>query len=121
MVTLVLIFTFAMYGGLHLLAWQYQFQTRVESALLKAALIATASSGLITVLVLASTFKLTCLDLAKEWRYTIEDAFRKLAWLVIVVVLVARSFLIVECVKALPNSPASVYEIPTWTAYVPHL
>lgn len=116
-VSLVLIFTFLIYGGLHLLAWRYQFQTRVEGVLWKAASIATASTGLVVVIVQAADN----VPLRWPWEDQIETALTMLALLIVAVVVVARSFLIVECFKALPNSPASVYEIPRWTAYVPHI
>ena len=41
--------------------------------------------------------------------------------LLIAVNVLARSYLIVESFVALPNSPASVYQSPRWTVYVPHI
>jgi hypothetical protein len=35
--------------------------------------------------------------------------------------MVARTHLFVESFVALPNSPPSTYQIPPWTAYVPHI
>jgi len=113
---LALTLTFLAYGSLHLLAWQYNFQTNAEGIMWKIASVTTASSGMIFVLL--------------QWTSSVEDfhwiVFGTLvAVVVLILVLIfeflARSFLVIESFRALPNSPSSVYEIPRWIAYLPHI
>lgn len=118
-VPLVMILTFLVYGSIHLLAWQYHFPTHAESIMWRSASVATASSGL---LVLCMNAPDSIIEIAND---TFEDlGDRILAYLVILlasVAVIARSFLFIESFRALPNSPASTYEVPSWTAYVPHI
>lgn len=115
LVQLVMSITFVIYGGVHLLAWHYHFQTMAESILWRAAAITTASFGL--------SFGFGHLMYQIESTFACDLELLVLVPLVfwVVVDIAARALLIVECFKALPNSPASVYEIPRWTAYVPHI
>jgi hypothetical protein len=47
MVPIVLTLTFLVYGGVHLLAWQYNFQTNAEGLMWRISSTVTASSGFI--------------------------------------------------------------------------
>jgi len=120
---LALTLTFLAYGSLHLLAWQYNFQTNAEGLMWKIASVTTASSGMIFVLLQL----ILSLDEPHitSWKTQVSDFGRHVAWLLLLFVLIfeflARSFLVVESFRALPNSPSSVYEIPRWTAYLPHI
>jgi len=120
---LVLTLTFLAYGSLHLLAWQYKFQTNAEGLMWKIASVTTASSGMIFVLLqLMSSLRFIHLNPYKAWVSTF--GYRVAVVLLIIVVIfefLARSFLVIESLRALPNSPSSVYEIPRWTAYLPHI
>jgi hypothetical protein len=49
MVPIVLTLTFLVYGGVHLLAWQYNFQTNAEGLMWRVSSTVTASSGFIFV------------------------------------------------------------------------
>jgi hypothetical protein len=97
------------YGTMHLLAWQYHFPTDAERLVWRCASVMTASSGLITFLTLFRRSKWDCF-----WLPLITCLFGFVA-------IAARSFLVFESFKALPNSPASIYEVPRWSAYVPHI
>lgn len=106
------------YGGMHLLAWQYHLRTRSEGTAWRIASVFTASSGLI--------IPVKTLILASPWhRGNPGVIFTVLTWMFLHVfffaAILARSFLVVESFVALPNSPASVYEIPNWAAYIPHV
>jgi hypothetical protein len=113
--TLIMILVAIVYGGMHLLAWQYHFQTQAESTLWRIASLITAASGI--VLRAQHAFLL--------WEPSEEAG---VVWVLrllmiccsILVLVVARSFLVIESFRALPNSPVSVYDIPKWTIYLPH-
>ena len=120
---LALTLTFLAYGSLHLLAWQYNFQTNAEGLMWKIASVTTASSGMIFVLmhlfVSFDEFRLT------TWNTRVSRFGARLSATILILValfeFLARSFLVIESFRALPNSPSSVYEIPGWTAYLPHI
>jgi hypothetical protein len=118
---------FLLFGGLHLLAWQYHFPSTAEMILWKLAGLFTASSGFMPAL-----YSISHHNGASKWssspkRRVTLSRFINLrifpclltAW--IPITLVARTFLFVESFIALPNSPPSTYQIPPWTAYVPHI
>jgi hypothetical protein len=89
-----------LYGGTHLLAWRYNFQTNTEGVMWRIASIITASSGLVFLPPVV--------------------AFKPPLFFLISFIVLARSFLTIESFRALPNSPSSVYETPRWSAYLPH-
>jgi hypothetical protein len=123
-VTLILTSTFLVYGGVHLLAWQYNFHTDAEGTMWKIASIITASSGLFIPLAQTMSFLNRFRPFSLLGRLTnslvIMGLILFLAFLICLEIL-ARSFLVIESFKSLPNSPSSVYEIPRWTAYLPHI
>jgi hypothetical protein len=126
---------FLSYGGLHLLAWRYHFRSTAESILWKMAGVFTASSGAVPlVLGLAGN---VCNDIGAACRSSspTHKTLRLIGWVsdkgdsalaysfcaYIIANMVARTYLFVESFVALPNSPPSTYQIPPWTAYVPHI
>jgi hypothetical protein len=112
--------TFLLYGALHALAWQYQFPTYAEEMIWRCACVATASSGLIVLIIILRD---------AIWLRAYENALTRftsgflcaLFYFLCCVAIAARSFLVIESFRALPNSPASIYEVPRWTAYIPHI
>jgi hypothetical protein len=122
-IPLILTSVFLVYGGVHLLAWQYNFQTNAEGTMWRIASIITASSGLIILFVrtmdyLEQSYSNTLLERLRKWSDLGVWIF---CCFLIVVEILARTFLVIESFRALPNSPSSVYEIPRWTAYLPLL
>ena len=125
-IPLILTSVFLLYGGVHLLAWQYNFQTNVERTMWRIASIITASSGLI--ILLAQTKEYLKQSYSRlHWNTLLErltgwslKGVSISAYFLIVLEILARSYLVIESFRALPNSPSSVYEIPRWTAYIPH-
>jgi hypothetical protein len=112
---LIMILTFFIYGAMHLLAWQYHFPTNAEGTTWRCASITTASSGLILLLAIArGNYHL------RSQGY-VRTSLHFLIYFFGFVVIAARSFLVVESFRALPNSPASIYEVPRFTAYLPHI
>jgi hypothetical protein len=123
-VPLILTSVFLVYGGLHLLAWQYNFQTNAEGIMWRTALTVTASSGLLILLAETTNH----LDRLQPQSFVLRqvcrigsDVFLALFLLSIGIEILGRSFLVIESFRALPNSPSSVYEMPRWTAYLPHV
>ena len=110
---LIMFLTFLVYGAIHSLAWEYRFPTEAEAVMWRCASVATASSGLIVFLTI-----LRSLPSDKGATYTVLHYF---TYILVFVAIVARSFLVVESFRALPNSPASIYDVPRWTAYIPHI
>jgi hypothetical protein len=120
---------YALYGGLHLLAWRYHFRSTAERILWKIAGVFTALSGVVPVsfgliaLLLSDVNSTTSvlsptLDKFRDW---IDVTFVSLILIWIIIVIFARMYLFVESFVALPTSPPSTYQIPNWTAYIPHI
>ena len=100
-----------LYGGLHLLAWNAPFRSRTEEWLWRSSGIFIMASGLciipLVLLVLPGDFSL-CL-------------FFVLAYFLGLVYVVARVYLVVECFINLAYLRDSVYEMPSWSQYFPHI
>jgi len=114
---------FILYGGLHLLAWQYHFRSTAETILWKTAGIFTASSRAVALLLALNMITISLPDQTQH--NLLNDGIN---WMCLIIILVwiptniaARAFLFVESFVALPNSPPSTYRIPLWTAYIPHI
>lgn len=137
-IPLIMALIFCAYGGLHLLAWQYNFRSKAENILWKTASIMTASTGVILLaMILGEELKWNYIfgnvrsdshrARVRFWRrprYMIRVVgicLKMVAVLIALVNIVARAFLIVESLKALPNSPPSTYVVPNWAAYFPHI
>jgi hypothetical protein len=123
---IVMTFTFLAYGGLHLLAWQYNFKTRSERYLWRISAVTSASTGLI-MLVLYIAIKISKYTISAKskagkrfysWAFV---GFLSLWCLLVFFNIASRAFLVIESFIALPNSPLSTYTIPSWTAYIPHI
>ena len=132
----IMTFTIIIYGGLHLLAWQYKFNSNVERYLWRVSAVTTASTGLVLpILYLADIamkrlFPLEGVISIPETHFyfyyphfydLIFDGIRWFSYFLVVLNVASRAFLVVECFIALPNSPRSTYTIPGWTAYIPHI
>jgi hypothetical protein len=119
--TLIMVLVVLAYGGIHLLAWQYHFHTRVESIMWRSASLMTAASG-IAVPVAQALWPVGDFLETRNSFCLVIFAFLYAILLIcgFAVIVVARSFLVIESFRALPNSPVSVYDIPRWTSYLPH-
>ena len=136
-----------MYGGLHLVAWNAAFSSRLEELLWRIAASSVALTGLLVgPPVLWSQFAtadrgLTGL-LKRNWE---GEELRQnkgnrikvwgeiglagiflcfictvmpLLWFTYVF---SRVYLVVECFKNIARLPAGAYEVPRWSTYVPHI
>lgn len=125
-VGLIMTITFAVYGGLHLLAWQYSFTSKAERHLWQISTVITMSTGLILPWdLLAKKCSMASIMSFQRLRIVLLGGlgicFKKLLYLFILLIIASRAFLVIESFIALPNSPPSTYIIPTWSAYIPHI
>jgi hypothetical protein len=117
---------FVLYGGLHLLAWQYSFRSTTETILWKIAAVFTASSGMMALLFGFIIDQLPANRAAtNKLLHGLSRIVETLATTLVIawvpINLIARTYLFVESFVALPNSPPSTYQIPNFAAYVPHI
>jgi hypothetical protein len=110
---LIMFLAFLVYGAIHSLAWEYHFPTNAEGIIWRCASVATASSGLIILLIIVRE--------RTSYSGTSRKLLHGMMYFLCFVAIAARSFLVVESFRALANSPASIYEVPRWTAYIPHI
>lgn len=134
---LIMTLIFAIYGGLHLLAWQYSFISNAERCLWQISSVLTTLAGLIMITVNLSEvlryYKFVPLPhevshrrynytkAVKFFLTTMHVGLRGVSYVLVFLNVASRAFLFVESFIALPNSPRSTYIIPSWTAYIPHM
>jgi hypothetical protein len=140
-------FASLIYGGLHLLAWSASFPTRAEVLLWRISGLTIAGSGLLfpiryfVGLVSDSSIQepwhiLTFLSVPQKYRVMIDDIKNKIpldirdagslvGWAIFVafisLYLLSRTYLVVECFINIPHLPPSVYKVPNWSQYMPHI
>jgi hypothetical protein len=117
---LIMFLTFLVYGAIHSLAWEYHFPTPAERIIWRCSSVATASTGLI-VLVTILRGSLWRTGIRSESIQHARTFLHVVMYFFSFVAIAARLFLVFESFRALPNSPASIYEVPRWTAYIPHI
>jgi hypothetical protein len=96
------------------------FLTYAEKITWRCASVATASSGLI-VLVTVLIGSIWSLQGTARTILPADRLLHAIAYFFGLLAIAARSFLVIESFRALPNSPTSIYEVPRWTAYIPHI
>lgn len=102
------------YGGLHALAWFAHFESLTERWLWRVS--ACVVMGGLPVIY----FFVKLADEASN-RYYIDIVTIIFLGSTILVYILARGYLVVECFINLFNLPAGVYEVPSWSAYFPHI
>jgi hypothetical protein len=132
----IMTLTSLIYGGLHLLAWHYNFSSRPEQYMWRISAASTTSTGLVLLTlygVFLSSWRSTALKYGWDDVFSsnpeaearlylrISVGLRWLSYLLAVFNIASRAFLFTESFIALPNSPRSTYTIPSWTAYIPHI
>ena len=99
------------FGGLHLLAWNYEFPTHVERILWRA-------SAIVTLAAMPSMYIVTrVLDKFAQDEYMWSGS---VGFVLIVVFVAARLFILVEIVRSLAFQPPETFRT-TWAANVPHV
>jgi hypothetical protein len=117
-VPVVMALVFVFYGGLHPLAWFYQFKSEKESVLWKLSPVSTASFGLNMLLLFLMNKSDQNLQPDTQTSMSNGVLARFLGTLLLIYSdFAGRSYLVIESFIALPNSPPSVYDVPVWTAY----
>jgi hypothetical protein len=114
----IMTLTFLVYGGLHLLAWQYKFSTMLERKLWRTSALISAMSGSVILILPNLFFRPGAKTRVLRWFLV---GLRWYSYLIVVCHVASRAFLFIESFIALPNSPRSTYTIPSWTAYIPHI
>ena len=104
-----------LYGGLHLLAWNAPFRSRAEEWLWRSSgiFIMTSSQYIGPLLSLKPS--------SGSKSYFRWSLFLVLAFFLGLVYMVARVYLVVECFINLAYLHDSVYEMPSWSQYFPHI
>ena len=137
----------SLYGGLHLVAWNAPFPSRLEEILWRVAASSVTFTGLLFgPFVLWSQLPAARRGLAgltnarvegqrirqrKEGRVRIwaEISLAGVAFLLLFTVMpllwltyvFSRVYLVVECFKNVSHLPVGAYQVPQWAAYVPHI
>jgi hypothetical protein len=94
------------FGGLHLLAWNYEFPSQIERTLWQA-------SAVVTMVVFPLVFLVDWLRPCNFLRVTLEFGYP-------IVFIAARAIIMVEIVRSLAFQPPETFRT-TWTANVPHV
>lgn len=117
----------SLYGALHILAWNYHFSSgsfsrtwRISAAIATSYAPGSLLLGWIWMMLAGceSNIKKTIVKkMLRFTKYCIGATFIALY----LAESVARGFLTTASFVVLLDSPPSVYEVPGWTAYLPHL
>lgn len=105
-----------LYGGLHLLAWNAPFRSRTEEWLWRSSGISIMASVLYIILL-----SLLLYPKGSKLSHFRHCLFWLLAFFFCLVYAVARVYLVVECFINLAYLHDSVYEMPNWSQYFPHI
>lgn len=125
----ILAITNTVYGSLHAIPWYYGFSSPAESWLWRLSVVWIACYGPFIALSSGLAFVIRRLGRrtfggpkARKLRNGILKVGGYGIFLPATgVCILARCFLIVECFVALPSSPETVYNVPSWSAYFPHI
>jgi len=111
------------YGSLHLTAWNASFNTYAQEVLWKTSALSISLSGFGLALWIAFFRLIEWLnDQVWEWLYTTLAVLTLgIGNLLLVHYAFSRVYLVVECFLSIPHLPASVYEVPIWSQYFPHI
>lgn len=115
------------YGGLHLLAWDAPFRTYAEQFLWRFSSLIIALTG---VMVPASSifWKIQEIAMSGLWEKVflwLGRAYKLLYFVTVTIFIMAyplaRTYLVVECFINLAYLPSAAYQLPIWSAYIPHV
>ena len=110
-----------LYGTLHAVAWNFPFHTQAETQVWRLSALYSAASW-ITYPMMDYVSRLDDkIYITSIPRKYIVIVGRALLLVFTFAAIVARAFLVLESFIALPSSPASVYAVPRWAAYFPHI
>jgi hypothetical protein len=119
---LVVTFLPLIYGGVHLVAWNFEFPTKTELLLWKIACVNIMAT--VPVVFLGSYFWEFLVPLfwihwkLKLWKFTF---LKLLAYPCFLFYALSRSYLVVESFISLRSIPIGVYWMPSWLQMLPHI
>ena len=126
----ILVFSAAafIYGSLHALAWDAHFDSSFERQLWRSSA-CVIMGGVPAIYALAKgTDYAQAKDIDKKiksyipWKVHIIDDLLGVSWsCVVCAYILARGYLVVQCFINLFHLPAGVYDVPSWSAYFPHI
>ena len=112
------------YGGLHLLAWNAPFASTAQKVLWRFSGTCVASSGIFGLAIMLTMRK--SMLWGPDTLEGILNLYTLISFPFVVLVAVsalvlARTFLVVECFLQLAHLPQSAYQLPSWSQYFPHI
>ncbi|KAF8449455.1 hypothetical protein L210DRAFT_2664031 [Boletus edulis BED1] len=115
-----LFFTWTMLGGLHLIAWNFDFPTETEKILWRVASLALAGSPLavLGVVGLGRVVENHLNGWVEKWVETVLVAFITSVYILSAA---SRLLLVALMLASLRALPCSAHQTVSWTAYIPHL
>ena len=109
------------YGGLHLVAWAAPFASHSERILWRLSALSVAATGPIVAIIIAGLLFVQPVDTPGTLRTLGAMLLALMVFLMILLYVFARAYLIVECFINIAHLPEQVYELPSWSQYVPHI
>ncbi|KAF8433195.1 hypothetical protein L210DRAFT_129785 [Boletus edulis BED1] len=111
--------TWMILGGLHLIAWNFDFPTEMEKVLWRVASLTLAAGpqamlSLFLIFGIADFLELCSLD-------DCLDKVEGLSYSVGILTIVSRLLLVALMLASLRALPCSAHQTLSWTAYIPHL
>ena len=110
------------YGGLHLSAWNFDFPTwgeRLGWIISCLIVLFGPTAGLLTAYLVTQFKAWLHLEHDEKWHEVYKQSWRYAQWGHVAMVLLCRSFLIIESFVSLRRVPLGVYEEVPWTRYIP--
>ncbi|KAK0733104.1 hypothetical protein B0T26DRAFT_631727 [Lasiosphaeria miniovina] len=111
-----------LYSGLHSIAWDHEFPSRVEALLWRMACVAVSAWSVAWggFIMLDESFNQgdKVVGMGIKW---LQNTCGIIFWALIAAAVVARPFIILESFLALRSEPIGVYWIPTWLQMIPHI
>ncbi|ORY16123.1 hypothetical protein BCR34DRAFT_476852 [Clohesyomyces aquaticus] len=125
------------YGAIHMAAWNAPFPSHIQQLLWRISSTSLAGFGILCLCPLVFEYIAAKMELEVTWRdeskrRRIKDVlsrfvaflyllYRLAGFLLCALYFFGRIYLFVECFVAIPNLPDSVYEVPAWSRYFPHI
>ena len=122
-----LAFTFAglCYGGIHLLAWQAPFTSDVQHILWQISALAVTGSGPAFLIIYTLSWIRRRLTYSRGWNalfgLVIFSSLLFCYLALMVLYMLARLYLVVECFISFAYLPDTVFLQPSWSNYFPHI
>lgn len=121
-VTLPPFLMISVFGGIHCIAWNFVFPTKVEQLLWRISAISVTALGTLMLFMVEVTFRLQAQSrLEAPSRFEVSWRIGALNSLFIFLYVIIRSYMIVEIFIGLRMLPVGVYQGIDWISFVPYL